>query len=194
MRKQTKIFVAGSRHISRLSKDAQKRIDNIVEQNFTILVGDANGIDKAVQQYLNDRQYQKVVVFCMEGLCRNNVGEWPTRAIPAPGQTKRDFSYYSTKDKAMVEEANYGLMLWDGESRGTLRSIVDLVHHRKAVVVYVAPERSFFTLSNEKDLEDMLCRYNVYKFSDFDAQLSFETSKSHDRKHARTHPAPYNES
>lgn len=179
MRRPTNIFVAGSRHISRLSKDVRKRLDNIVEQRFTILLGDANGVDKAVQQYLNHRHYEGVVVFCMEGICRNNLGGWPIRAIAASGHSKRDFSYYSTKDQAMVEEAHYGLMLWDGRSRGTLRSIIDLVHQSKPVVVYVAPERSFHSLRNKEDLARMLVRYSDRKPSGFGDRPTVALGKSH---------------
>src|SRR2546421_8998575 len=137
MAKGTKVFIAGSRRLVRLSKDVKLRIDNIVDKGFTVFIGDANGVDRAVQQYLSSKNYDKVTVFCMEGGCRNNVGDWPTRIIAAPDGSRRDFSYYSTKDRAMVAETDYGLMLWDGKSRGTLRSIVDLVRQNKPVVVYV---------------------------------------------------------
>src|SRR5271157_1444162 len=110
LRNGTKVFVAGSRRLSRLNTDVKSRLDNIMEKGFTVVVGDANGADKAVQQYLAGRGYQQVVVFCMSGKCRNNVGHWPTREIGAtPGA--RGFAYFSTKDRAMGEEADYGLML-----------------------------------------------------------------------------------
>ena len=47
-------------------------------------------------------------------------------------------------------------MLWDGKSRGTLRSVVDLVQHEKPVVVYVASKKSFQTLKQPSDLADIL--------------------------------------
>lgn len=180
MRATTNIFVAGSRHISRLSKDVRTRLDNIVEQRFTILLGDANGVDKAVQRYLNRRHYEAVVVFCMEGICRNNLGGWPIRAIAASGRSKRGFSYYSTKDQAMAEQAHYGLMLWDGKSRGTLRSIIDLVNRSKPVVVYVAPDKSFHSLRNKEDLARMLARYDSRsRGSGFDDDSALAVGKSH---------------
>ena len=73
------VFVAGSRALSKLNAQVKERLDNIVKQNFTVLVGDANGADKAVQRYLAERSYQHVVVYCMD-LCRNNIGNWPTHA------------------------------------------------------------------------------------------------------------------
>ena len=56
----------------------------------------------------------------------------------------------------MAEVADYGLMLWDGESRGTLTNIVDLVRQSKPVVVYLAPSRQFFTVKQTKDLAKIL--------------------------------------
>jgi hypothetical protein len=37
----------------------------MIEKGFTILVGDANGADKAVQRYPADKDYRDVVVHCM---------------------------------------------------------------------------------------------------------------------------------
>jgi hypothetical protein len=159
-RDEIKVFIAGSRRLSRLNGDVRRRIDNIVDKGFTVFVGDANGVDKAVQRYLSGRNYGNVVVFCMEGGCRNNVGDWPARTVAAAAPGRRDFAYYSTKDRAMAGEADYGLMLWDGRSRGTLTNVVDLVRVGKPVVVYVAPRRSFYTLRGSHELSEMLGRFD----------------------------------
>ena len=37
----TKVFIAGSRRLSRLNADVKRRIDTMIETGFTILVGDA---------------------------------------------------------------------------------------------------------------------------------------------------------
>ncbi len=183
MRDGTKVFIAGSRRISRLGNEVRQRIDNIVDRHLTVLVGDANGVDRAVQQYLNDRRYAKVIVFCMEGRCRNNVGSWPTRTIIASDTKRRDFAYYSTKDRAMVEEASYGLMLWDGQSRGTLRSIVDLVRQGKPVVVHVASNKSFYTLRGCDQLTEMLAQHDSGALQRLDNDLqSFAAGSVSSRK------------
>ena len=44
------VFVAGSRQISRLPAEVRSRLDTMIEKGFQILVGDANGADKAVQR------------------------------------------------------------------------------------------------------------------------------------------------
>ena len=50
------VFVAGSRQISRLPAEVTSRLDTMIEKGFQILVGDANGADKAVQRDLSSRQ------------------------------------------------------------------------------------------------------------------------------------------
>ncbi|MGC2528480.1 MAG: hypothetical protein WA639_12080 [Candidatus Acidiferrum sp.] len=171
IKNRTKIFIAGSRSVSRLGKDVKERIDNIVDKGLAVIVGDANGIDKAVQRYLDERRYRNVTVFCMEGGCRNNVGQWPMEKIAAADPSRRDFAYYSTKDRAMVDEADYGLMLWDGKSRGTLRSIIDLVRHSKPVIAYVAPANSFYTLRQSDDIAEMLSHVDPAALQGIEAEL-----------------------
>lgn len=171
IRNETKVFIAGSRRLSRLNKDVRRRIDNIVDKRLTVIVGDANGVDKAVQQYLSSKNYSNVVVFCMGGGCRNNVGDWPTRTIMAADPARRDFAYYSTKDRAMAEEADYGLMLWDGRSRGTLTNIIHLVRGGKPVVVYIAPGRSFYTLRGSDHLAEILTRFDPAVLRRIDREL-----------------------
>lgn len=153
---EAKVFVAGSRKLTRLNVEIRKRIDNIVASKLDVLIGDANGMDKAVQQYLHKLHYAKVTVFCMEGHCRNNVGDWPRREVSASGAQYGTYEYFSTKDRAMAREADFGLMLWDGHSRGTLRNIEDLVQRGRPVVAYVAPRKMFLTLKDHAQLSDIV--------------------------------------
>ena len=60
----------------------------------------------------------------------------------------------------MAKEADYGLMLWDGRSRGTLTNVVHLVREGKPVVVYIARDRSFHTLRGSDHLAEMLGRFD----------------------------------
>jgi hypothetical protein len=153
-------------------------MDNIIEKGLIVLVGDANGVDKAVQSYFSKKQYSNVQVFCMEGTCRNNIGNWPTHAVSAANPSRRDFAYYSTKDRVMTDEANYGLMLWDGESRGTLTSIVDLVGGGKPVVVYFSPTKVFHSLRNSSDLDVLLDKVDPETLSEVRPHLHSLTKSS----------------
>jgi hypothetical protein len=93
----------------------------------------------------------------MERHCRNNVGHWPTREVPAP-KGARGFDFYSTKDRVMADTAEYGLMLWDGKSKGTINNVVNLSRDGKPVVVYVAPKKQFLTVKAFDDLRGVLAQ------------------------------------
>jgi adenine-specific DNA-methyltransferase len=134
----TKVFVGGSRAITRLDAEVKSRLDRIVAKRLAVVIGDASGADKAVQRFLAERQFEKVEVFSTDESPRNNLGSWPVRVV-RPGHSRKDFDYYATKDRAMAAEATVGLMLWDGQSRGTLMNVVRLVGQGKPTVVYVQP-------------------------------------------------------
>ncbi len=151
----TKVFIGGSRKLSRLNLAVIERLDNIIAKNYTVLIGDANGMDKAVQKYLADRGYGEVLVYCMNASCRNNIGAWPTVNVTSTSK-RRDFQYYSTKDKEMARDAAYGFMLWDGKSRGTLRNVRDMVDSCKSVLLYWSVHQSFHTFGNASELSAFL--------------------------------------
>ena len=155
----TKIFIGGSRRISRLGADVKRRIDRIIEKRLPVLVGDANGADKAVQDYMKSKGYDLVEVFCSGDSCRNNRGGWETRTVPVPQNGgRKDFSFYAIKDRAMAEEATVGLMLWDGESVGTVMNVLRLIRSHKKVVVYVTPDHEFVDIKTEDDWAQFLSR------------------------------------
>lgn len=149
------VFVAGSRGISRLNPEIRERLDNILKQNLTILVGDASGADKAVQKHLAISRYSKVEVYCMD-VCRNNIGNWQTHRHVAELGSKRDRYYYGIKDMAMARDADCGFMLWDGKSKGTLTNIINLLNVGKKTLLYLSSKRQFLKLSSFEELQEVL--------------------------------------
>jgi hypothetical protein len=150
------VFIGGSRAVSKLNAPLRSRFDDLMQRGDTILIGDANGADKAVQQYFAERDYRKVIVFCMQE-CRNNIGAWPTRSVKPPSDRK-DFSYYAAKDLVMAQEAKCGVMLWDAKSKGTLQNMLNLIGAGKRTLVYFAPTKDFFVVATEQDLQTLLHR------------------------------------
>jgi hypothetical protein len=146
------VFIGGSRTVARLDADIQARLDTIMDKGFSVIVGDASGADKAVQAYLHEHGYSHVEVFCAEGACRNNVGGWAERSIPATTR-ERNAEFYSAKDRVMAEEAGFGLMLWDGKSVGTLMNVFRLLELRKKAVVYIVPQQRFVDFKNSGEWE-----------------------------------------
>jgi len=151
------VFFGGSRRLSRLNQDIRARAENMIAEGLLVLVGDANGADKAIQKFLFEKQYSNVTVFYSGHSCRNNLGSWQTRSVKVD-RAKRDFRFYTAKDLAMCEEADYGFMLWDGESQGTVNNILNLLERGKKVVVYHSPEREFLTFKTPNDAIELLRR------------------------------------
>ncbi len=76
-----KVFVAGPRAVSILNKQVKERLFNIINNNFTVLVGDANGVDKQVQKFLHSLNYRNVKVYATNGKARNNIGQWEVEKV-----------------------------------------------------------------------------------------------------------------
>ena len=152
----TSVFIGGSRAISRLNEPLRAKLDDFIARGCKIIVGDANGADKAVQQHFADRDYPELIVYCMDR-CRNNVGGWPIKHIHRPS-ANRDFSYYAAKDHAMASDANCGMMMWDGVSKGTLNNIQSLIAAGKKTLVYFSPDKAFYKLASADDLQGLLGR------------------------------------
>jgi len=169
----TKVFIGGSRHVSRLSAAVRERIDNIVAKNLSVVIGDANGVDKAVQTYLHGKGYSNVEVFCSDGRCRNNVGGWDVRRVRVDGR-HRGAQFYSAKDRAMTHEADIGFMVWDGESAGTLLNVMRLVGLRKKAVVYIVPSKEFKDFHHGRDWQDFFSRCNAELRSKVEQRASHE--------------------
>ena len=165
------VFVGGSRRISRLNDTIKSRADNIIRQELKVLIGDANGTDKAMQQHFAAKAYKNVVVYCMGKRCRNNLGSWPTRHISAE-HDRKDFAYYATKDLEMAKEASCGFMIWDGKSRGTLNNLLNLLLQHKKVVAYFSPDKACYTLRSMEDLRGLLGKCSSIDRQKFERELS----------------------
>lgn len=156
-----KVFIGGSRGITKLDPEVRARLDQIIRKRMLVLVGDANGADKAVQSYLQEQGYDRVEVFCTGERCRNNLGCWKVTVVPAP-HAQRNFEFYEAKDRKMTEESSVGLMLWDGKSKGTLANLYRLLDGGKKVVVWVHPEKKFRTLRTRDDWRRFAARKDTF--------------------------------
>lgn len=169
----SKVFIGGSRRISRLGAPVRARLDKIMAKSLPVIVGDANGADKAVQQYLFNKGYARVEVFCSGSVCRNNVGHWHTRQIDTDARAKGR-SFYTAKDRVMTQEAAYGFMVWDGKSTGTLLNVLRLLRQRKMVVVYSVPERRFSELKAAEQWDRFIAQYSAELRSETEQKAELE--------------------
>lgn len=150
-----RVFLGGSRKISHLNEAIRARLEEIVRRQMAVLIGDANGADKAMQRQLAAWQYPHVTVYFVGQAPRNNEGAWDTHRVETPPRA-RGFDFYSAKDRVMAEAAECGLMLWDGESRGTLANVENLAKAGKPVAVYVGPRQRFLNVRSEPDMNALV--------------------------------------
>lgn len=169
----TNVFIGGSRKIAQLAQPVLPRLDNIITNKFTVLVGDANGVDLQVQKYLFSQSYSNVIVFCTGNTCRNNVGKWEIRKIAAEKNSK-GFDFYAIKDLQMAKEATYGFMIWDAKSKGTLNNVLNLLRLEKKALVYFAPTQSFQTVRTADDLRALLALCERQDVAGFEQDLSLQ--------------------
>ena len=119
-----KIFISGSKSISKLPELAKIFIDQFIENNDEILVGDCYGVDAVVQKYLDSKGYSNVTIYCSGETPRNNFvtgAKVRSCAEAAKGLTRSAFHY--VKDIQMTQDCDQALVVWDGKSKGTAENI-----------------------------------------------------------------------
>ena len=150
-----KIFIAGARALSHFDAEVCHKLQSIYEKGYDVLIGDAAGIDSAVQRYYAEKNYKSVTIFASNGVARNNIGCWDIENVAVEGNLK-GFEFYKQKDIAMANAADYGFMIWNGESRGTLNNINNLIQQKKVCCVYLSAKKKFYTIDSTDKLLQLL--------------------------------------
>lgn len=141
------VFAAGSLNIKHLHPLFLERLRNVVASNMDVVVGDADGADKAIQESLHELGAISVTVYCSGPRPRNNVGGWPIQVVSSEAEPGTR-AFFTAKDLEMAKVADYGLMVWDGKSTGTLSNTIELLRRGKKSVVFVNRDRTFITVSD----------------------------------------------
>ena len=149
------VFIAGSIKIKNLDRKVKERIDKIVASQLAVIVGDADGADTSIQFHLFSQHASNVVVYCSGPTPRNNFGEWSVVSVNAkhPPGTR---AFFTAKDVEMAKVADYGLMIWDAKSTGTLRNVIELLIRKKKSVVFVNKDKDFMTVGDVLQLEKLV--------------------------------------
>lgn len=154
------VFIAGSLAIKHLDDAVKERINKIVENGLSVVVGDAKGADSAVQAHLARRAFRDATVFASNGVPRNNIGDWIVASVATEGR-RGTRHFFAAKDQAMAEVADYGLMIWDGKSAGTLRNVLELFSRQKPCVVWLQQRKEFRTVATSEQLDLLLNELSV---------------------------------
>ena len=136
MNSPKKLFVSGSKSISKLSDAAIGLLDDAIEKGMEILVGDCYGVDSAVQKYLDQQNYANVTIYCSGDKPRNYFltnGRVFSCTVLSKGLSGRAFNY--VKDIEMCKDCDRAIMIWDGKSEGTRESIKRMLELGKPFLV-----------------------------------------------------------
>ncbi len=170
----TTVFVAGSINIKNLDQKVKERLDRIVESDFTVIVGDADGADTSIQNYLLEKGVKHAMVFCSGTKPRNNIGGWKVKNIDA-NYASGTRAFFTAKDIEMARVADYGFMIWDSKSTGTLNNVLELLRQKKKSVVFVNKNKSSVTVGDLEQLECLIQHMSPHAQSKADEKIGLHT-------------------
>ena len=121
-----------------LPKPVKKEIKKSIKNKDRIIVGDAPGIDRQVQDFLNKYGYMNVEVFGPGKEVRYQANKkWKSNPIDAPEYEVGSKEWLAKKDKVMSDEATKALAITiTSGSSATRKNIDRLIEQNKDVKVY----------------------------------------------------------
>ena len=142
---QHTVFISGSSktqskdseyYRKKLPKDIRKKIDGYIKNGDKIIVGDAPGIDRQVQEYI--KNYNNVEIYGPGKQVRYTANKkWKTNPIDAPEFEEGSAEWLRKKDIAMTNAADRGLaVILDEGAKATRNNVERLRNQNKTVDVY----------------------------------------------------------
>lgn len=143
--KEEVLFVSGSSKTQdqesgymrkKLPAPIRKELKNAKRNGDRIVVGDAPGIDRQVQNYIKD--YDNVTVYGPGTHVRYKANKnWESKAIDAPEFEEGSGEWLAKKDIAMAKAATRGLaVVLDNGAKATRNNVKRLKKQHKEVKVY----------------------------------------------------------
>ena len=146
------VFISGSIEITTLSQPVQEALNNIINKNLKVLIGDARGVDEAAQKYLFKHHYTNVEVFSIKNPPRICISKDFTIRI-VDYQKKHEYLILDDKEKnkiqfserkkqtfkdiEMSKIADYFLVVWDAKSKGTKDNILRGIQHNNKIKLII---------------------------------------------------------
>lgn len=147
------VFISGSSktqdktsqyYRKQLPKSVKSEIDSYIRRDDKILVGDAPGIDRQVQNYLVSKGYSNVVVYGPGKKVRYSANKnWKTKPVDAPQYEPMSPEWLREKDIAMTNDSTKGLavVLDKGGAKATRNNVKRLIEQSKDVKIFELSER-----------------------------------------------------
>ena len=121
-----------------LPSTVKSQIDKSIQRGDRIIVGDAPGIDRQVQNYLKKKRYDNVVIYGPGKNVRYSANKkWKTKPVDAPEFEEGSKEWLAKKDIQMEKDSTSGIaIVLDEGAKATRKNIDRLLESGKAVSVY----------------------------------------------------------
>lgn len=187
------VVICGSRDISpedlvmrRLKWAIEKLIR--LNPNVTFNIGDASGVDYKAQQILNDMGYEDVVVWHVKDGLRNLVNtHWKTVSVDYQEHRKR----YTTRDIEMLNNSDYLLAVWDGNSKGTQRNIKSFTGEKDILRTGIEISSKSVGIGGALSLRDDLAKNRKLINKDYPVTANYELIEENCQKSSKTFSSVY---
>lgn len=147
------VFISGKvKFDKKIPKNVRFEIDEMIRSKANIIIGDAPGADRRVQDFLSKRGYDKVEVYTTDSVARNNVGKWKVNNIDGSNQPSEKLSR-AQKDIAMTNKATKGYAISTKDDRpdsATSNNITRLRETGKDVKLYDYKDKTTNVLKETK--------------------------------------------
>lgn len=148
------VFISGSISIKSIPSLVKESINAMIEKNLIIFVGDAPGIDTLVQDYCNSKNYSNVVVYSITSSPRYIANQsFGFKHIFVDQEVKKMRERQKHKDRAMTDDSDYSLVVWDGCSEGSYANILRSLEQNKPVKVYYSDVENYIEAEKVSKLD-----------------------------------------
>jgi hypothetical protein len=155
-------FLSGTRKIERIPLEVKEVIAAKISQGHSFIVGDAPGSDRAFQRHLAELNVALVTVFSSLPNARNNLGNWNLNYVSSGLKTKSN-AMHAAKDRRMAMQCDDAIMIWDGQSAGTLANLIDVIEQSKPSLVFNYLDHELIRFDNIESLMKYLEPYSDVK-------------------------------
>ena len=163
---QKTIFLGGSKIINYLLPAIDEKIIEFMNLGHNIIIGDCMGADLQMQKVLEENNFKKVVVYYSGDRPRFNLGNWKTKQVSS-NKYLSDYERQKLKDNQMAIDCDFGYMLLNGQTKGTMANINELLEQNKICYVMMHDKNGVYARNATIKKEDDL-RYINWYYERFD--------------------------
>ena len=162
---QKTIFLGGSKIITRLDDRTKEDLIDYMNLGHNIVVGDCMGADFQMQKLFAENGYPFVTVYYSGDRPRFNLGNWKTKHVSS-NKYLSDYERQKLKDNQMVLDSDFGYMLLQGQTKGTMANVHKLLEENKPCYVMMHDKNGVYdrtaTIKKEDDLKYISWYYEKF--------------------------------